>query len=136
MNSRERVALALRHQEPDRVPLDLGGSPVTGRQVTTVYRLYVPALASPPSAAAHTRRARSATLVGGAPERASGLRGGPASQGCAAPVTNSSSCLTKRRRTMPATKRSPGSRSAPSSEVAVYSRVRRKRVPPSASASS
>jgi hypothetical protein len=39
MNSRERVALTLRHQEPDRVPLDLGGSPVTGMQVDTVYRL-------------------------------------------------------------------------------------------------
>ncbi|HET7768504.1 MAG TPA: uroporphyrinogen decarboxylase family protein [Chloroflexota bacterium] len=39
MNSRERVALTLRHQEPDRVPLDLGGSPVTGMQVNTVYRL-------------------------------------------------------------------------------------------------
>ncbi|MBI3973304.1 MAG: methyltransferase [Chloroflexi bacterium] len=39
MNSRERVRLALRHQEPDRVPLDLGGSPVTGMQASTVYRL-------------------------------------------------------------------------------------------------
>jgi hypothetical protein len=39
MNSRERVALALRHQEPDRVPLDLGGSSVTGMHVSVVYRL-------------------------------------------------------------------------------------------------
>jgi Uroporphyrinogen decarboxylase (URO-D) len=39
MTSRERVSLALRHEEPDRVPLDLGGSAVTGMQVDTVYRL-------------------------------------------------------------------------------------------------
>ena len=30
MNSRERVMMALNHQEPDRVPLDLGASAVTG----------------------------------------------------------------------------------------------------------
>jgi Uroporphyrinogen decarboxylase (URO-D) len=39
LTSRERVNLALRHQEADRVPLDLGGSAVTGMQVDTVYRL-------------------------------------------------------------------------------------------------
>jgi hypothetical protein len=39
MSSRERVRLALDHQEPDRVPLDLGASPVTGMQVDTVYKL-------------------------------------------------------------------------------------------------
>ncbi len=39
MTSRERVRLALRHHEPDRVPLDLGGSAVTGMQVDTVYLL-------------------------------------------------------------------------------------------------
>jgi len=39
MNSRERVSLALQHQEPDRVPLDLGGTTVTGMHVSTVYRL-------------------------------------------------------------------------------------------------
>jgi len=39
MTSRERVELALRHREPDRVPLDLGGSGVTGMQVDTVYQL-------------------------------------------------------------------------------------------------
>ena len=39
MNSRERVTLALDHQEPDRVPLDLGGSPTTGMHVSTVYAL-------------------------------------------------------------------------------------------------
>jgi len=39
MNSRERVALALDHQEPDRVPLDLGASPTTGMHVSTVYAL-------------------------------------------------------------------------------------------------
>jgi len=39
MTSRERVQLALRHREADRVPLDLGGSGVTGMQVDTVYQL-------------------------------------------------------------------------------------------------
>lgn len=39
MNSRERVSISLDHQEPDRVPLDLGGSPTTGMHVSTVYAL-------------------------------------------------------------------------------------------------
>jgi len=39
MKSRERVTLALSHSEPDRVPLDLGGSNVTGMHVSTVYAL-------------------------------------------------------------------------------------------------
>lgn len=39
MNSRERVTLALDHQEPDRVPLDLGGCEVTSMHVSAVYRL-------------------------------------------------------------------------------------------------
>jgi hypothetical protein len=39
MNSRERVRQAINHQEPDRVPLDLGGSLVTGMNVSMVYRL-------------------------------------------------------------------------------------------------
>jgi hypothetical protein len=39
MTSRERVVAALNREEPDRVPLDLGGSPVTGMHVSTVYRL-------------------------------------------------------------------------------------------------
>jgi len=39
MTSRERVAAAISHQEPDRVPLDLGGCATTGMQVDTVYRL-------------------------------------------------------------------------------------------------
>ncbi len=39
MNARERVQLALSHQEADRVPLDLGGSPVTGMHVSSVYAL-------------------------------------------------------------------------------------------------
>ena len=30
MNSRERILASLAHQEPDRVPLDIGGSDVTG----------------------------------------------------------------------------------------------------------
>jgi len=39
MTSRERVRLALEHREADRAPLDLGGSPVTGMHVSSVYRL-------------------------------------------------------------------------------------------------
>jgi len=39
MTSRERVNLALQHREADRVPLDLGGTTVTGMHVSTVYRL-------------------------------------------------------------------------------------------------
>ena len=39
MNSRERVEATLNHREPDRVPLDLGGSAVTGMHVSTVYAL-------------------------------------------------------------------------------------------------
>lgn len=39
MDSRKRVSLALSHQEPDRIPLDLGGTPTTGMHVSTVYKL-------------------------------------------------------------------------------------------------
>ena len=39
MNSRQRVQTALHHQAPDRVPLDLGASAVTGMSVASVYLL-------------------------------------------------------------------------------------------------
>jgi len=39
MTSRERVRKALAHEQPDRVPLDLGASPVTGMHVSSVYLL-------------------------------------------------------------------------------------------------
>ncbi|MCL5669725.1 MAG: methyltransferase, partial [Acidobacteria bacterium] len=39
MTSRERVHRVLGHKEPDRVPLDLGASAVTGMHVDTVYKL-------------------------------------------------------------------------------------------------
>ncbi|MCC6443645.1 MAG: methyltransferase [Armatimonadetes bacterium] len=39
MTSRERVEIALSHREPDRVPLDLGASAVTGMHASMVYRL-------------------------------------------------------------------------------------------------
>jgi Uroporphyrinogen decarboxylase (URO-D) len=39
MTSRERVNAALRHEEADRIPLDLGASAVTGMHVSTVYKL-------------------------------------------------------------------------------------------------
>ncbi|RLI23953.1 methyltransferase, partial [Candidatus Bathyarchaeota archaeon] len=38
-DSRERVVMALNHEEPDMVPLDLGGSPTTGMHVSMVYAL-------------------------------------------------------------------------------------------------
>jgi len=49
MNSRERVTLTLNHQEPDRVPLDLGGSPTTGMHVSTVYALRQTLKLDPPN---------------------------------------------------------------------------------------
>ncbi len=39
MNSRQRLDAALNHQQPDRVPLDLGASAVTGMHVSGVYKL-------------------------------------------------------------------------------------------------
>jgi hypothetical protein len=39
MNARERVLAALNYQEPDRVPLDLGGSATSGMHVSSVYLL-------------------------------------------------------------------------------------------------
>ena len=39
MNSRERVQITLNHKEPDRVPLDLGGSVISGMHVSSVYLL-------------------------------------------------------------------------------------------------
>jgi hypothetical protein len=39
VNSRERIDAALAHREPDHVPLDLGGSPVTGMAASSVYLL-------------------------------------------------------------------------------------------------
>lgn len=39
MTSRKRVSMALNHQPPDKIPLDLGGSAVTGMHVSSVYLL-------------------------------------------------------------------------------------------------
>ena len=39
MNSRERVAAAIEHQEPDRVPIDLGGTAASGINVNAYVRL-------------------------------------------------------------------------------------------------
>jgi uroporphyrinogen-III decarboxylase len=39
LTSRERIQKALNHEEPDRIPLDLGGCGQTGMHVSTVYRL-------------------------------------------------------------------------------------------------
>lgn len=39
LTSRERVRMALNHQQPDRLPVDLGCSPVSGMHVDSVYRL-------------------------------------------------------------------------------------------------
>ncbi len=37
MNSRERVRMTLNHQQPDRIPFDLGGTPMSGMH-TTAYK--------------------------------------------------------------------------------------------------
>ena len=39
MNSRERIEAAINHQQPNRVPIDLGATPVSGMQVSSVYQL-------------------------------------------------------------------------------------------------
>jgi hypothetical protein len=39
MTSRERVRMALNHQEPDMVPLDLGGCATSGMQISSIYLL-------------------------------------------------------------------------------------------------
>jgi len=39
MNSRERVIMALNHQEPDRVPFDLGGTVATGIHKNAYHKL-------------------------------------------------------------------------------------------------
>jgi len=39
MKARERIRLAINHQQPDRVPLDLSAAPTTGMQVNSVYQL-------------------------------------------------------------------------------------------------
>lgn len=51
MNSRKRVALALAHTEPDRIPLDLGSSPVSGMHVSTVFKLRQALELDPPGTA-------------------------------------------------------------------------------------
>ena len=39
MNSRERIAAACAHTEPDRLPVDFGGGFQTGIHVSMVYQL-------------------------------------------------------------------------------------------------
>ena len=39
MTSRERIRAALNHEQPDRIPVDFGSTPVSGIAVSTVYRL-------------------------------------------------------------------------------------------------
>jgi uroporphyrinogen decarboxylase len=39
MNSRQRVLCAINHQQPDRVPIDLGGTRVSGMAASTYHRL-------------------------------------------------------------------------------------------------
>lgn len=39
MNARQRLQTALRHETPDRIPFDIGGSPVTGMHVSCVKNL-------------------------------------------------------------------------------------------------
>ena len=39
ITSRERIHQTLNHRQPDRVPIDVGSTPVTGMHVSTVYAL-------------------------------------------------------------------------------------------------
>ncbi len=48
MNARERVRRTLAHEEPDRLPLDLGATPVTGMHVQSVYKLRQALTLDPP----------------------------------------------------------------------------------------
>jgi len=48
MTSRERVETALDHREPDRTPIDLGSTTVTGMHASTVYRLRQALALDPP----------------------------------------------------------------------------------------
>lgn len=50
MNSRERVLRAINHRESDRIPLDLGGSEVTGMHASSVYLLRQALKLDPPGA--------------------------------------------------------------------------------------
>lgn len=47
MNSRQRVIAALNHQQPDRVPVDFGATPVTGIHVSALTRLRRAVLGDP-----------------------------------------------------------------------------------------
>ena len=48
LSSRERVEAALSHREADRVPVDLGGTTVTGIHVSSVYQLRQALALDPP----------------------------------------------------------------------------------------
>ena len=50
MNSRERVQTALNHQEPDKIPLDVGAGFQTGLHVQMVYKLRQAFKLDPPGA--------------------------------------------------------------------------------------
>ena len=39
MTSRERIIATINHQQPDRVPIDLGATGQTGMSASTMYRL-------------------------------------------------------------------------------------------------
>jgi len=49
-DSRRRVLTALAHREPDRVPVDIGGSVLTGMHVSSVYQLRQALQLDPPGA--------------------------------------------------------------------------------------
>jgi hypothetical protein len=37
MNSRQRISIALNHKEPDKIPVDFGGTFVSGMNASIVY---------------------------------------------------------------------------------------------------
>jgi uroporphyrinogen decarboxylase len=65
MNSRERLLKALNHEEPDRVPLDLGGTQVTGIHLVA-YRRLCRALDLPPDDVLLCDEIQQLALPGGA----------------------------------------------------------------------
>ena len=63
MNGRDRLLAALNHQEPDRVPFDLGSTQVTGIH-TVAYRALRDRLELPPVDADPLRRCARAGAAG------------------------------------------------------------------------
>ena len=64
-DSRQRVLRTLEHKEPDRVPLDLGGSVLTGMHASSVYRLRQALRLDPPGAPVKVADTYQMLMLGG-----------------------------------------------------------------------